>query len=323
MAFEEYCEACEEIREKVPNLVANGWDEAYCESMMEDEGLGIGNDDCTDLNTMNDCMVGSAGAEAEITDMCNWREYMMKFVSNLWTVLKAMICAICGIWENIHRLWCVVGYHSQGEALVIGEEDTGSSYVVAGKGVSFMEVGTAGAASQVAFEYVAGGLVQVHGSLAFHSSNFTDDGACWSFDNQGVEPTFGTSRIGNSIWQNTTGTTVNLRSELLYEIRISLEQYPKIKEIFNGIGGPTGAGAYQVNLIAFEAGKYIHGQHGLCDPASGDPIQSGDDRGHLVPEGWIYVQARMTNISYLAANGNKYSPRGFMGIRFENDEIIC
>lgn len=334
-----YCEACDELRQNVPDMVANGWDEQYCETMREDKGLGYdaSHNDCEDLNTMNDCLIGSMDDEAQVTDMCDWRDYMSKFVKNLWTFNAAVICAICGIWEQIwllweqvrllweqvHRLWCVLDYHSYGEELVISEDDTGESYIVAGKGVSFMAVGQSGAASQVAFEYIAGGLVQVHGSLAFHQNDFTDEGQCWNYDLQGVDPRQSIQRKGNSYWQNTTGTTVNLRSELLYEIRISLDQYPKIKKIFNGIGSPTGAGAYQVNLIALEAGKYIHGQHGLCDPATGDPIRSGDDRGHLVPNGWIYVQARMTNVSYLQADGNKYSPRGFMGIQFDSDEIIC
>ena len=79
-----------------------------------------------------------------------------------------------------------------------------------------MAVGQSGAASQVAFEYIAGGLVQVHGSLAFHQNDFTDEGQCWNYDLQGVDPRQSIQRKGNSYWQNTTGTTVNLRSELLY-----------------------------------------------------------------------------------------------------------
>ena len=109
----------------------------------------------------------------------------------------------------------------------------------------------------------------------------------------------------------------------MYEIRISLTQYPSIQRLFNGIGGPTGAGAYHVQYVAIPAGQYANGQHGICDRTTGDPVQSGDDRGHLVPDGWVYVQARMASVSYLIANGNKYSPRGFMGIRFDTEEIVC
>ena len=324
------CLACTELRENVPELVVNGWQDEYCATMESDNGLGYGNNDCEDLNTMNNCLIGNMADEAQIAEVCDWRSFMSNFITNIWTVFKAIICAICGIWdqiwmlwENVERLWCILNYHSYGEELIISEDDTGESYIVAGKGVSFLEVGQSGAASQVGFEYIAGGLVQVHGSLAFNQNDFTDEGQCWNYDLNGVDPRYTQARKGNSYWHNTTGTTVNLRSELLYEIRISLAQYPKISKIFNGIGSPTGAGAYQVNLIAFEGGRYIHGQHGLCDPATGDPIQVGDDRGHLVPNGWIYVQARMTNVSYLVANGNKYSPRGFMGIQFDSDEIHC
>lgn len=331
MADVDYCEACTELKENVPDLVVNGWNDDYCTTMQNDEGLGVGNNDCTDLHNMADCFIGSLADEAEITDECDWREYMAeKFVPNLWTTIKAMICAICGIWtqiwllwEQVNRLWCITNHQTEGETLVISENDTGESYIVAGKGISFLKAGQASASSDVGFEFIAGGLCLVHGSLQFNSSDFTDEYECWNYDTDGVDPRYTQARLGNSLLNNTSGTDVNLRGELLYEIRISLSQYPQIDKIFNGFGAPTGAGAYHVNLVAFAGGVYAHGQHGLCDGETGNPVRSGDSYGHLVPDGWIYVQARLTSVSYLPADGNKYSPRGFMGIRFNKEEIVC
>lgn len=31
---------------------------------------------------------------------------MKQFIPNLWTMFKAIICAICGIWSNIDKIWC-------------------------------------------------------------------------------------------------------------------------------------------------------------------------------------------------------------------------
>ena len=337
MAEINYCDACDSLRQDAPDLVANGWDEQYCETMITNEGLGIGNDDCTDLHNMNDCLIGSMEDEAQITDQCDWRTYMGNFVRNLWTMLSAIICSICGIWEKLDDLQtqienidheddktqCIIDFLTQGMELSISETDTGESYIVAGKGVSFLEVGSGAAASQVTFEYVAGGLVAVNGSCAFHQDDFTDEDNCWNYDLNGVDPRYTQARKGNPNFHNSTGTDNNLRGEMVYEIRISLTQYPQIKEIFNGIGSPTGAGAYHIQYIAVPAGQYANGQHGICDRNTGEPVQAGDDYGHLVPDGWVYVQARMASVSYLIANGNKYSPRGFMGIRFEEDEIVC
>lgn len=340
MADNVYCEACEELRTNAAELVVNGWNDDYCTTMQNDNGLGYGNNDCEDLGTLNDCLIGSMDDEAQITDQCDWRDYMSKFVQNLWTFNSAVICAICGIWtqiwliweqiellwEQVNRLWCIVNSHSNGFTLEIGEDTEGESYLVAGKGVSFYNAGSGQAGNRktdVTMEYIGGALVFMGGSLQFNQSDFTDDRKCWNFDNGSVIRE-SVSRKGNSLWHNTTGETVTFNgAELLYEVRISLDQYPQIKEIFKGIGGPTGGGAYHVNYTTFYAGEYANGQHGRCDPDTGQRTQPDYDDGHLVPDGWIYVQARMVSIDYMRAAPSVYSPRGYMGIRFENDEIIC
>ena len=54
---------------------------------------------------MNDCLVESFSEEIETYDDCDWKEYAEDLNGNLHTVFKAIICAICGIWKNIHDLW--------------------------------------------------------------------------------------------------------------------------------------------------------------------------------------------------------------------------
>lgn len=101
------CEACETLRQEVPQLICNGFDDDMCTSLQNDTGLEPqnGHNDCTDLNNLNDCLVGNEEAEVDLYEVCDWKPFMKQFIPNLWTVLKAIICAICGIWTNIHNLW--------------------------------------------------------------------------------------------------------------------------------------------------------------------------------------------------------------------------
>lgn len=101
------CAACEDIRQTSPEFIVNGLTDDICTSLSNDTGLNPNDDhnDCTDLHNLNDCLVGNMATEVDAYDVCDWKEFMKNFIPNLWTVLKAMICAICGIWTNIHALW--------------------------------------------------------------------------------------------------------------------------------------------------------------------------------------------------------------------------
>lgn len=104
MADINYCEACETLKEVDANLVVNGFTDENCANLQSNTGLAGDSDDCTDLNTMNDCLIGAEVDEAEITEVCNWREYMGGLVQNIWTMNKALICAICGLWNELTSL---------------------------------------------------------------------------------------------------------------------------------------------------------------------------------------------------------------------------
>lgn len=101
------CVACEEIKSKDPSLMANGWGQAECASFMNDTGLTPtdGNNDCQDLELLNDCLIGNLDEEVELNDVCDWRDFMHKLIPNLHTMGNAFRCAICGLWTNVHELW--------------------------------------------------------------------------------------------------------------------------------------------------------------------------------------------------------------------------
>ena len=161
------CSSCEDLRELDPNLVVNGFTSTECASLKNDTGLvaSSGNNDCADLDTMNDCLVGNMETEIDAYDVCDWKTFMKKFISNIWTTIKAIVCTICGIWTNIHSLWtavnqlqnltdridCLVDYMYQGASFSFGETSSDTaSYIVCGKGVSFSNVSASGTASDVA-----------------------------------------------------------------------------------------------------------------------------------------------------------------------------
>lgn len=107
MSIKMNCSACEDIRTYAPEFVINGFEDDNCTSMMNDTGLvpENGHTDCQDLGDMNDCLVGNMEKEVDAYNVCDWKPFAKKFIPNLWTVLKGIICAICGIWTNIHELW--------------------------------------------------------------------------------------------------------------------------------------------------------------------------------------------------------------------------
>ena len=101
------CDACDAIREDAPSLIVNGLGDTECTSLSNNTGLNpsSGNDDCEDLHNLNDCLVGNMAAEVDSYDVCDWKPFMKKFIPNVWTTIKAVICAFCGIWSNISNLW--------------------------------------------------------------------------------------------------------------------------------------------------------------------------------------------------------------------------
>lgn len=99
------CSACEDLRNDAPNFVVNGVDNEVCTSLKNGTGFNPNltppNDNCTDLDNANECLVGNMADQIEAYDTCEWKEYMEKLVPNIYTVIKAMICSDCGLWTIV------------------------------------------------------------------------------------------------------------------------------------------------------------------------------------------------------------------------------
>lgn len=318
------CGACEDLRQKDPNLLINGFGDDECESLAKDKGL-TGGDTCEDLHDLNDCLVGNMSREVNAYDTCDWKKFMRRFIPNVWTVLKGIICTLCGI--N-----CRVNYLANGASFSIGENTDGDAYAVAGKGVSFLQP-TSGQThtSDLSLQYIAGGLLLGNGTYRFHKSDFEDEATVRNFDN-GSTQRDSKSRKGNNYWGEDNQRYAN-GGELICEFRIKKSAYPQIKQFYNGFGQETGGGAYHVQAVRFDGdnppdgqtARYAYGQHGWCDD-DGTPSESGYDSGHVVPAGWWYIQLRMTyciQMGVTTETARKYSPRYFMGIRMNPANADC
>ena len=362
--MEKDCLACYELRTNHPNLVANGFTDDNCEALSHDLGLeydgdvsifddhsetvddaSLHNKDCEELNTMNDCLIGNMADEVEIYDVCDWQTYMKELIPNMWTMFKSLICVVCGIWENVWDIWeqiwliwkdiqklfCITSFLTEGFSFEIGEEETEGSYVVAGKGISFaLRTSSQGQHnSDIKLNYVGGGLCALGGSLRFYTQSFQDAYSVYNFDD-GLDSqgdTMSQSRSGNSVW-GTTGDTAN-GNELLYEIRINKAEYPEIAGFVAGFGQQFNGGCFDISHAVFDGDnpsrRYAYGQHGHCNAETGEPSDTGLSAGHLVPEGWLYVQMRVSHM-YEAVGSAGYAnwtPVSFIGIRLNSLDIDC
>lgn len=324
------CSACEELRQTDPNLIVNGLGDTEVASLKNDTGLvaSSGNNDCTDLNNLNDCLVGGMETEVNAYDVCDWKAFMKRYIPNTWTVGKALISAICGIWANIHSLWtlsnridCLVDSLYNGKEIKVGEDPTSNSYVVAGKGVSFYETGQTDLSGDVTMQSF-GGMGLWSGSVIIHHSDFTDSKACANLDLDSGTPNRVTSaRKGWSGWGEKGKPPGG--SALLYEVRIKASAFPYVGALSAGRGINANGGAFHCMYNIFRGGQYAHGLYGLCHPTSGTPADANSSAGHLVPNGWIYFQCRMTYLDTALQDGHQYSPKGWFGIKLNRDEITC
>ena len=323
------CGSCNDLRSYAPSFVQNGITNKICNSLANNTGLNPDlttlHNDCDDLKDVNDCLVGRMDGELEAHEVCDWKTFMHKFIPNLYETIKGMICSMCGQWKRIEKLECEIAYLYKGATFYIHETPSQGSYVVAGKGVSYALIhGDQERGSDIFIRYIAGGYAQMSGSCRFYTDDFTDDDAIYNYDDEtAVDPTLSANRLGNAYWGATGRTSTG--GELIYEIRIKKSVYPQVNRIFGGSGLESNGGAFHVRALVFTEGSYAYGQHGSCDPSDGTPDDPSYSPGHLVPDGWIYVQCRQSysDIPLGTSTGAQRSPFLHMGIRIAREAIDC
>lgn len=119
------CNACEDLRNDAAVFTQNGVNDSVCASLKNNTGFSPtnGNDNCTDLNNANDCLIQNMVDEVEKHDVCDWKAFMRKLLPNIYTMLKAMICAICGVWARLETLECRFDSITQPQSFTVTESN--------------------------------------------------------------------------------------------------------------------------------------------------------------------------------------------------------
>lgn len=102
------CSACTDLKNNAPEFVQNGVTKTVCASLKNNTGLNPRlttlHDNCEDLDTATDCMIGMMEKEVDSYDICDWKDFMKNFINNLTQMMKAQNCSMCGLWDKVDCL---------------------------------------------------------------------------------------------------------------------------------------------------------------------------------------------------------------------------
>lgn len=262
------CKACDDLKYNAPHFTANGLTDQECQSLMNNTGLDpkANHDDCEDLHNMNDCLIAGIQEDIEAYDDCDWKAWANDMMTNLYNMLKGMICAICGIWDEIARIWnllnrlkCLLDQTNEGVSIIIPEE-----YATPGPDVSWK---------------------RIDGN--WDPPTITGNNHCVRY--------FGSIHLGQS-WLN--GLPYNYNGEpdyisnggrLLWRWRIRKSDFG-IRNMWGVNCQTTNVGTETMGeTTVYWAGQQTKGYMSATDPNGVE----------TVPEGWIYVDMRLHHAKHL------------------------
>lgn len=104
-----YCDSCNTLRDVAPEIELQGITDKMCEALKEDKGLNpdlkVLHNNCTDINSIIDCFIGSLASKIPSYDPCQYEGFATDLLNNLRTTLDAIACSDCGQWEQIWLIW--------------------------------------------------------------------------------------------------------------------------------------------------------------------------------------------------------------------------
>lgn len=280
------CSACNDLRKSSPEFTQKGVTETVCTSLKNNTGFNPSNDteDFDDLYDAVDCLVCNMDDELPAYDVCDWKEFMKKLIPNLCNTLKAIVCAIGGIWTKItdmyntlRRLQCIVEYLTKDQKIHVGID-----HIKFFNGVQPRQSG-----DNIVEPQMNGNAYCAYmtGSLSL--------GDDWE------------SRFPNS--------DMNHNGILLYEYRIKLNDF-NLKKVYNGNMQENANG----KCIHAHVFKFTH-----SDKADEQPYGPGNTgyASYAVPEGWVYLQVRMS--SYDTTGNGDVTLSGVVPILMDSNSFDC
>lgn len=101
------CSSCNNLKTNSAVFTRRGVTDEVCESLAKDTGFNpeSGNDTCTDLKLANDCLIRGKIEELPMYDNCDWKCFMEHYLQNQYNLNEAMICAICGLQEQLYGMY--------------------------------------------------------------------------------------------------------------------------------------------------------------------------------------------------------------------------
>lgn len=105
MAINDYCEACEALKEYGADFILNGVTDEICASLQRNEGINNNlnplHSNCEDTQDIIDCLIGKLSDDLKAYGQCDWQEYAERFTDNTKAVLDVLACSICGLWAHV------------------------------------------------------------------------------------------------------------------------------------------------------------------------------------------------------------------------------
>ena len=260
------CDACSKLQEDAAEFVQNGVTTSICNSLKNNTGFNTSsdNDNCTDLDYANDCLIGNMEDALEAYDVCSWKVFMKDFIHNLWNVLKAMICSMCGLWTKTEKQDCYIDFLINGESVSgkLTEDD-----FVPGTGVSFGRTDTQSIDLSLV---VRGNVYTTSGSVKFDLTN-----SHWK--------NLGLTNQGEAVSGNVLNTPNG--NYTIAIVKLKKSKFPWLKSLSSTVGSFVNAGVGQIFVRAYDEGDTYVGQWGN---ASGT---------HTVPSGYIYLRISLSGLT--------------------------
>lgn len=292
MSIKVDCTACSDLQENNANVIVNGIGTKECTNLKNNEGMSGKGNDCDELEDLNDCLVGNMDAELEAYDICDWKEFMHKFIPNVFTVLKGIICAICGIWTNIDKIWCWLDNITKQKTITLSAYDDDGNPINGFRHAHGVDQATSGIDPVPLRISLLGNVARITGTLDFTVDGGTMPNSYWN----------GTSGASARHWKDFSASDSNITTTygresddgvcpsgglFVYEYQVKKCDF-EFKKLFN-TWLFANAADMQFQVMVYEKGDKYPYDCGWDANGNGQTYNPSDDD-------MVLIQVRLVNV---------------------------